>query len=205
MSPCKSKIVCFKSFGILWDNSYTFTFEEVTLHFWRSSLAQKRNKWQKDDVTDCLKIYHLHFTSSILMQISGNSHFLAQTNLLKKPTNCISSFTNIIFWPNANMKISVYRKRFNLKVFRNSFCLCFHYKLGKNFEVAENVKKSRFEGDWDKWSAKIWFHRKSTTKYKAKSEKIKQNWIRSQIFDTCFCVSFDSSCQNFFSEWEAWH
>ena len=45
------------------------------------------------------------------------------------------------------------------------------------------------------------FCRQSVIKCFSKTRKIKQNWTRSESFDICFCIGFDSYCKKLFIEW----
>ena len=74
----------------------------------------------------------------------------------------------------------------------NFFSLYLHYNYGKGFKVIKNVKILRFEGEWDKFSAMIWFCRLSVTKHFEKSKKISK--IGPKNFDISFSASFDCYC-----------
>ena len=53
------------------------------------------------------------------------------------------------------MQNTAYRKLLHLKLFRNRFCLYFHYTIEKGFNVIEIVKKMSSEGDRDDFEKKI--------------------------------------------------
>ena len=50
-----------------------YTRYQGLFYFCQIKLAQKYSKLQRYYVTDCLKIFHFHFTPSIMIKISGSS------------------------------------------------------------------------------------------------------------------------------------
>ena len=68
------------------------------------------------------------FTSFTIIQICRNYPILAKYIKIYQinPTNCSWNFSNFNFWPKGNMQNRAYKKLFNLKPSRNSFCLYFH-------------------------------------------------------------------------------
>ena len=55
--------------------------------------------------------------------------------VIKNFANYSWNFSNISFWPKANMQISAYKKVFSLNFSRNLLYSYFHWKFSKSFEV----------------------------------------------------------------------
>ena len=68
------KILCLKSFNNSWRNSYKvhYTRHLVPFYLREIKLSWKHTKLQIYYVTDCLKTFHLHSQSLIMIHIPGN-------------------------------------------------------------------------------------------------------------------------------------
>ena len=115
---------------------------------WQIELLQKYSKLQKycNWLSDIFS-----FAVYIINNIYSKNRNIYQQNF----SNCTWFFSNINFWVNANMQNSAYKKLLNLKLSRNSCCLLiFLLNLEKGFAIVKNVKKLKFEGNWDEIWAK---------------------------------------------------
>ena len=114
-----------KLFDDSWGKSYTEFPVLVLFYFWQIKLLPVTLNCKKYVVTDCLKVFQLHFRSLVMIEIPRNSLLWLNTEKYIKnpPTNCSWNLSNLNFWPKANMQNSTNRKLMNLKLSLNFFGL----------------------------------------------------------------------------------
>ena len=114
---------------------------------WPLDLSRKRNKLQGYCTTDFLKIFHLHFSSLIMIQIFGNNAILAKETSRSLRASVVENFLMSILDLKQIWKIVPRQLLENLNSFRKSLCLYFNQNLVRGFGVIKYGRVLGFKGE----------------------------------------------------------
>ena len=111
------------------------------------NLTEKHNRWQKYCVNDCLKTFHLHFVSLIMIRISRNIPILPKHRNIfwKALCNCSGIFIISIFDLKQICKIVPTENSKNWNFLATWYNLYCYQKFDESFIVIVNAEILRFE------------------------------------------------------------